>query len=367
MKIFFDSRMCFPLENSISPSSSKPNLLIDYWRNNPQEFHFEICQVSPSSVEDLCLVHSREYVDEILSGERETGFGVKSLELAKSLMWTCGSIVSAAEFSLLTGESSMSPTSGFHHAGFASAGGFCTFNGLVLVAKKLLQSNAQVGIIDLDEHDGDGTRFILEHLELESIIPHLSLGAFDLDFFGSYTENEPDWIDFENAEYDTNRLNKYGQGKLFWCSDEKEDTQHWMHYCSKQTDGTWRCTDFYGHGGTPMNPNEDDMEVRTFTLTTSSVDDWLDALPQLIEDRFNQCDLVLYQAGADSHIDDPLGGRFTTGQFRRRDQIVFQKLSELGIPVVWNLAGGYQEPIEKVLKLHTITAEEFHATFSEDA
>lgn len=355
--------MSFSLENSISPSSSKPNLLIDYWMDTPQEFDIEIYQVSPSSVEDLYLVHSKVYVDAILAGERENGFGEKSLELAKSLMWTCGSIVSAAEFSLRTGESSMSPTSGFHHAKFASPGGFCTFNGLVLVVKKMLQSNARVGIIDLDEHDGNGTRFILKRLELESIIPHLSLGAIDLDFFGSYTDNEPNWIDFENAEYDVDRLNTYGQGKLFWCSDEEGGAQQWMYYCSKQTDGTWRCTDFYGHGGTPSCPNKDDMNVREFTVIPSKVDDWLDTLPQLIEEHFNQCDLVLYQAGADSHIDDSYGGRFTTEQFRRRDQIVFQKLSEMEIPVVWNLAGGYQEPIEKVLRLHTITAEEFHACY----
>jgi acetoin utilization deacetylase AcuC-like enzyme len=90
----------------------------------------------------------------------------------------------------------------------------------------------------------------------------------------------------------------------------------------------------------------------------------LSTLPQIIEDYFGHCDLVLYQAGADSHIDDPFGGRFTTEQFRLRDQIVFKKLSELEIPVVWNLAGGYQDPIEKVLSLHTITAEEFHASLS---
>ena len=74
------------------------------------------------------------------------------------------------------------------------------------------------------------------------------------------------------------------------------------------------------------------------------------------------CDLVLYQAGADPHIDDPLGGILTTAQMSARDRLVFEKLGHL--PLVWNLAGGYQvvagktgaAEIEPVLALHRETA-----------
>jgi acetoin utilization deacetylase AcuC-like enzyme len=51
-------------------------------------------------------------------------------------------------------------------------------------------------------------------------------------------------------------------------------------------------------------------------------------------------DLLLYQAGADPHIDDPLGGFLTTDELAERDRIVFSVAKEIGIPVVWNLAGG---------------------------
>src|SRR5512140_3658439 len=72
------------------------------------------------------------------------------------------------------------------------------------------------------------------------------------------------------------------------------------------------------------------------------------------------CDGVLYQAGADPHVDDPLGGMMTTGELRRRDEIVFEILAELGVPVVWNLAGGYQRAndgsIPVVLEIHENTA-----------
>ena len=57
-------------------------------------------------------------------------------------------------------------------------------------------------------------------------------------------------------------------------------------------------------------------------------------------DRFEGCDLVLYQAGADLHADDLLGRR---------------------IPVAWNLAGGYQrnargsiQPVLDILN-HTLS------------
>jgi len=78
----------------------------------------------------------------------------------------------------------------------------------------------------------------------------------------------------------------------------------------------------------------------------SSLDSLLDDLP----------DVLLYQAGADPHVDDPLGGMLTSSQMYERDKLVFETARERGVPVVWNLAGGYQTPIEKVLELHLTTA-----------
>lgn len=74
------------------------------------------------------------------------------------------------------------------------------------------------------------------------------------------------------------------------------------------------------------------------------------------------CDVVLYQAGADPHIDDPLGGFLTTEELRVRDSIVLGGLARLGVPVAWNLAGGYQQAddgsIPVVLEIHLNTARE---------
>lgn len=72
-------------------------------------------------------------------------------------------------------------------------------------------------------------------------------------------------------------------------------------------------------------------------------------------DHMADCDLVLYQAGADPHIDDPLGGFLTTTQLAQRDWRVFAGLHERRIPVAWDLAGGYQKPLSRVVAIHENT------------
>jgi len=60
---------------------------------------------------------------------------------------------------------------------------------------------------------------------------------------------------------------------------------------------------------------------------------------------------VIYQAGMDPHIDDPLSRSKMSGEFlAHRDEFVMKTLfGELGIPFFFVLAGGYQEPMEEKL------------------
>jgi acetoin utilization deacetylase AcuC-like enzyme len=63
-----------------------------------------------------------------------------------------------------------------------------------------------------------------------------------------------------------------------------------------------------------------------------------------------QADLVIYQAGADPHEEDPLGTlNMTTEQLLERDRLVFRFCKLERIPVLFVLAGGYQTPIEEKL------------------
>jgi acetoin utilization deacetylase AcuC-like enzyme len=75
------------------------------------------------------------YVRDVLSLRTSNGFGTVSEAVAESLRWTSGSFVAAAMHAWRSGRIACSPTSGFHHAKYASGGGFCTFNGLMLAAE----------------------------------------------------------------------------------------------------------------------------------------------------------------------------------------------------------------------------------------
>lgn len=103
--------------------------------------------------------------------------------------------------------------------------------------------------------------------------------------------------------------------------------------------------------------------VRHFTAgghcgSPSDARAFFERLPGLLR-TFAGCDVVLYQAGADPHVNDPLGGWLTTAQLLERDRLVFQAFAAQGTPVAWNLAGGYQREadgsIPKVLEIHDNT------------
>ena len=53
-----------------------------------------------------------------------------------------------------------------------------------------------------------------------------------------------------------------------------------------------------------------------------------------------------------------MGGVLTSAQMRQRDRMVFEAAKARGVALVWNLAGGYQIPVSKVVALHVATMEE---------
>jgi acetoin utilization deacetylase AcuC-like enzyme len=95
---------------------------------------------------------------------------------------------------------------------------------------------------------------------------------------------------------------------------------------------------------------------------------FLSRLADLVR-SFEGSQVLLYQAGADPHVKDPLGGWMSTEQLARRDQIVFETAAEIGLPLAWNLAGGYQRDdaggIEPVLEIHRNTMKACVSVFVE--
>lgn len=278
MKTFFVDAMAVP-SRGYSPSAEKPRAVVADWKRCGLDI--EIVEFDPITEADLGLAHAPRFARNILTGKSSNGHGNVIPEVTQSCLLTCGSLVAAAR-AAFTERIVASPTSGFHHAGYNYCGGFCTFNGLIVAARTVIneQLTPSVAILDWDAHYGDGTQDIIEQLELQDQIHHWTFGA-----------------------------DKVSRGKR------------------------------YNHGATKMSAEK-----------------------MLLEAQKAGAKLVIYQAGADPHIDDPLGGYMTTEQMRDRDQFVFELCENLGLNVVFNLAGGYQQDkdgnIDAVLKLHRATAKE---------
>ena len=283
--VFYTDKMAANNQGGFSPSAYKPKQVVESWLD--QELPIQIIQPQPVTIEQLCLAHDTLYVNGVLSLRLDNGFGTKSQAMADALHYTSGSMLSAARHVLEHGSVACSPTSGFHHACYQYGGGFCTFNGLMVIALALKQEGkvSRVGILDCDYHFGNGTIDIIQQLQI-------------------------DWI------------------------------KH------------------YTNGGMYKATSKDDAYT------------FLKQVPKLIAD-LSDCDIILYQAGVDAHVDDPLGGFLTSDQMRERDLTVFKEAKSWNIPIAWNLAGGYQvelfpsgkTSIRKVLDLHDITMRQCIKTY----
>lgn len=270
--IRFDKRQVLNRSINGSPSPMKPAKVMKAWLDEFGD-KLDVRSFHPLNKEFFYYVHDRDHVDAIFAGKKNNGFETRDLDVVETLRWTNGSFkraVMEAYYEKLP--VSVSPTSGFHHAGVKTATGYCTFNGLMLAAKTLLatEPNPKIGILDCDEHYGNGTDEIIWYMDLERSIHH------------------------------------------------------------------------YTYGG---------------DKTANGFDSFIDKLPSILE-TFKDVEIIFYQAGADPHENDPYlleGPALTTQQLYLRDQMVFRFAKENGIPIVWNLAGGYQEPLEKVLEVHSNT------------
>jgi acetoin utilization deacetylase AcuC-like enzyme len=82
-----------------------------------------------------------------------------------------------------------------------------------------------------------------------------------------------------------------------------------------------------------------------------------------LEDGLKHCfsalkpDLLFYLAGADPYLEDQLGGlKLTLQGLEFRDQMVFDKAREQGVPVAVVLAGGYAQNLRDTVRIHSNTA-----------
>ena len=283
--IFYNPKQNVIGVSSYSPSASKPARFAELMAHYDfRSYGNGFSPVTPVEKEDLYRVHRRDHVDNVFSGKEPNGFGNHDPRLPTSCLWTIGSLLCAARWAMANPILPVcAPVSGFHHAGYSwGSESFCTFNGLMVAAAKLVAENPKirVGILDCDQHFGNGTEDILKHFPLlAKRVLHRTAGEY---FLGDDPETEA--LEF----------------------------QAWLDHSIK--------------------------EINAFG-----------------------CDIVLYQAGGDPHVNDPMGGFLDDTGLAMRDRTVFCGIEA---PISWVLAGGYQRSkngdifTDPVLQIHRTTLME---------
>ncbi len=273
-----------------SPSAEKPSKMVEYLKAHPIDgLETEFVEPDAMTLDDFYRVHDKQFVDDILALKRANGFKTLSKSVCDSLPYTNGSMYTAAKLAKVDCPT-VALCSGFHHAEWDKAMGFCTFNGLMVSAAKLIAEGAvkKVAIVDCDMHYGNGTDSIMTKM----------------------------------------------QKILATCNKEMMLT---------------RIVGPYLHA-----------RFGLYFLDPSHAPAYLCAFHRLRDDlEMYKPDVILYQSGADVHINDPYGKVLTTEEMYERDIRMFDIAKSLGIPLAWNLAGGYQVEadgsIDKVLDLHLNT------------
>jgi acetoin utilization deacetylase AcuC-like enzyme len=164
--------------NTPTPSMRKLPLVA---RQAAQAGFAELVEPEPASHADLAAIHDPAYVQSILTGEgplSRCAFGDWSEAYRDGVLAINGGNLLAARMAMEDGIAA-NVAQGFHHAAPPHGGGFCTFNGLALVAA--LHPDLEVFVLDCDEHGGNGTA------EFTKILPNLfnfsicgsNMGAFE--------------------------------------------------------------------------------------------------------------------------------------------------------------------------------------------
>lgn len=177
MRVYFSNEMVAE-SGSFSPSAAKPAKVIQDWRD--RGYSLDVKKPLPVSGKTIAQAHDPDYVQGVLSCTKQNGFGNMSEDVAASLPYTVGAMVAATKYALKTGEPAAALCSGFHHASYHGGSGFCTFNGLIVAAIEAKKAGAnEVGILDLDQHYGNGTDAIRSKLKLHWI-KHYTAGGESL-------------------------------------------------------------------------------------------------------------------------------------------------------------------------------------------
>lgn len=137
----------------------------------------EVFDVDPAELQDLCLFHSREYVEQLLSEYAEnedhdvellSEFGLSHdcpifSDLAQYVLHIAGASLTAADILVSARKTDSDERQvvinwygGRHHCNRGRAAGFCYVNDVVLAILRLRTVYRRIFYLDLDLHHGDG-------------------------------------------------------------------------------------------------------------------------------------------------------------------------------------------------------------------
>ena len=248
--------------------------------------------IHPGSIDVALLrrLHDPVYVDAFLKGIRPLAISQNfpwSEELRRAVLTMQAGQLVGAELALAGGVAA-NIAHGFHHARYHKGGGYCTFNGLALIAQEFPAK--RIFVLDCDEHGGNGTE--------------------------EFTHRLPNLFNFSI------------HGTRFGCQGGERSVPRFIAPV--------------GDDPTPY--------LRAVTEGLATARDW-------------GTDLLVYQAGVDCHRDDPLSGiGATTEVLYQRDRQVFEFAFAHDLPVLFVLAGGYQD-MEQLVPLHVNTFRAAVAVF----
>lgn len=124
----------------------------------------DFIEPGPALEEDVCLVHTGEYVSKIKNGTLTHADEVRlelpyTKALAEASFICVNGTIMASRIALACGLG-IHLGGGFHHAFSDHGEGFCVFNDVAVASKKLILEDRKVLVVDCDLHQGNGTAVI---------------------------------------------------------------------------------------------------------------------------------------------------------------------------------------------------------------
>jgi len=164
--------------SALTGPTKMPAIFEAVWKNRlvePKYLHTDSPAVPgrspaapPIDLKSLRAVHTDRYLKAIFTGEPRglalsQGLPLWNESIARGWLLNAGGLYAAGEAALSKKTITANLGHGYHHASMNRGMGFCTINGLAVAAHKLVREGKarRVMIIDLDQHEGNGTADIV--------------------------------------------------------------------------------------------------------------------------------------------------------------------------------------------------------------